>query len=332
MITRWKVLVLLLSVLLTACGGGGGGSATPAPPLDTVPPAVTLTAVASPTALSSQQLSGTVEPGSSVSLTLTPAGTSGEASVVGGNWTYSLAGLQAGSNTLVIVARDAAGNASAPLTTTIVLDAQAPLLTLSPPPARTSSGSAVLGGTVNETALVEVAYTGPGATLGAVSYPTATTWEVTVTGLSEGSHGFSVSGTDAVGNASARISATIIQDSLAPLVLLGQATPPAGAPAVSIWSPITFTFSEEMDPASILGATVLVADDLGPVPGIITSSDNKTFRFLGSEEGFLVPFEALSAVTVTISTAARDLTGNPLTTAVTWSFTAGANEPPPPPQ
>jgi hypothetical protein len=137
-IGQWKASALLLSVLLAACGGGGGGGATPAPPLDTTPPALTLTAVASPTALSSQQLSGTVELGGSVSLTLTPAGTSREASVEGGDWTFTLTGLQPGNNTLVIVARDAAGNASAPLTTTIVLDAQAPVLTLSPLPTRTS--------------------------------------------------------------------------------------------------------------------------------------------------------------------------------------------------
>ena len=122
-------------------------------------------------------------------------------------------------------------------------------------------------------------------------------------------------------------------DNVAPTVMTGLETPLAGTPAASIWTPITFTFSEEMDPASIIGnaTTISVVDNLGPLPGVITSSDNKTFRFLCSEDGFLVPFDPLSPVIVTISTAARDLAGNPLTAPVTWSFTVGPNEPPPPP-
>lgn len=329
-----KFSTLCLIALLTACGGGGGGGAASVTPADITPPAVTLTTVASPTALAAQLLSGTVETGASVSVTLSPAGTTGAATVTGGTWSYTLTGLQAGSNSLSIVARDAAGNSSAPLTATIILDVQAPVLTLTSPPARTSSGSTILSGTVNETALVEVVYSGPGGTVGTVSYPTATTWQAVVTGLAEGSHVFSVTGTDGVGNASAMVTATVVQDSVAPTIMAGLESPLLGTPAASIWAPITFTFSEEMDPASIIGSAtaVLVVDNIGPVPGVISSVDNKTFRFLGSENGDLVPFEPLSPVTVTITTEARDLVGNSLAAAVSWSFTAGPNEPPPPPE
>lgn len=331
-----KISILMFLVMLTACGGGGGGGGgAPVVPADITPPAVTVTAVASPTASTSQLLSGTVESGASVRVTLTPAGTTGNATVTGGNWSFALVGLQPGSNTLSIVASDAAGNMSAPLTATIFLDAQAPVLTLTAPPARTSAGTTLLSGTVNETALVEVGYTGPGATIGTLSYPTATTWEVAVTGLAEGSHVFSVTGTDSVGNTSAitaMVTATVVQDSVAPTVRTDLVIPLAGTSDASIWTPITFTFSEEMDPASIIGnaATISVVDNIGQVPGVITSTDNKTFRFAGYEDGFMVPFDPLSPVTVTISTAARDLAGNTLTVPVSWSFTVGENLPPPP--
>ncbi|MHB1399097.1 MAG: Ig-like domain-containing protein [Trichloromonadaceae bacterium] len=212
--------------MLTACGGGGGGGGGggegPAAPVDITPPAVTVTAVASPTVSTSQLLSGTVESGASVRVTLTPAGTTGNATVTGGNWSFALVGLQPGSNTLSIVASDAAGNMSAPLTATIILNVQAPVLTLTTPPARTRAGSTQLRGTVSETALVEVGYTGPGATIGTLSYPTATTWEVAVNGLLEGSHVFSVTGTVSVGNTSAStamVTATVVQDSVAPTVM-----------------------------------------------------------------------------------------------------------------
>ncbi|MHB8978814.1 MAG: Ig-like domain-containing protein [Trichloromonadaceae bacterium] len=347
--------------MLTACGGGGGGGGegpvapavpgdtvpvtpgdttpaapvdtTPAAPVDITPPAVTVTAVASPTASTSQLLSGTVESGASVRVTLTPAGTTGNATVTGGNWSFALVGLQPGSNTLSIVASDAAGNMSAPLTATIILDAQAPVLTLTTPPARTSAGTTQLSGTVNETALVEVGYTGPGATIGTLSYPTATTWEVAVTELAEGSHVFSVTGTDSLGNTSAitaMVTATVVQDSVAPTFMTGLETPLLGTTDASVWTPINFTFSEEMDPASIIGS--LVVENDGPVPGVITSTDNKTFRFVGFFEDGFWPFNEFSQVTVTIPTDARDLTGNSLAVQVTWSFTVGANVPPPPPE
>lgn len=321
----WKTSLLMLSVVLTACGGGGGGGETPAVPADLTPPAVTLTSVASPTALTSQLLSGTVEAGASVSLTLTPAGTTGSATVTGGTWTYTLSGLQAGSNSLSIVATDAAGNSSAPLTETIVLDTQAPVLTLTPVAARINVGNFLLSGSVNETAVVEVAYTGPGAALGAVTYPTATTWEVAVTGLAQGSHDFSISGTDGVGNTSAIILATVVHDSVAPTILSGLETPADGATDVSLLAPLSFVFSEEMDASSVNITTVQVVDGLGDVPGDISTVDGMMFVFTPSSS-----YDIDSVVQVTINAGVSDLAGNPMTAPLPWSFRT-ANAPPPPP-
>lgn len=320
----WITALLMLSVVLTACGGGGGGGETPAVPADLTPPAVTLTSVASPTALTSQLLSGTVEAGASVRLTLTPAGTAGSATVTGGTWTYTLSGLQAGSNTLSIVATDAAGNSSAPLTATIVLDTQAPVLSLSPVAARSNVGNLLLSGSVNETSVVEVAYTGPGAALGAVTY-TATTWEVAVTGLAQGSHDFSISGTDGVGNTSAIILATVVHDSVAPTVLPGQKTPADGATDVSLLAPLSFVFSEEMDASSVNITTVQVVDGLGDVPGDLSTVDGKMFVFTPSSS-----YDIDSVVQVTINAGVSDLAGNPMAAPVPWSFRT-ANAPPPPP-
>ncbi len=265
-----------------------------------------------------------------VTVELLPAGTRGQATVTGGNWTYLLNDLREGVNSVSIVATDGSGNQSSPLVVSIVRDTLAPDLTLNPPPVRIRTGQLLLQGEVNETAAILVTNTsGPGVVLGPVHYPTATSWQLQVTGMAEGSHQFTILATDGVGNP-ATIVATVVQDSVAPSLVPGQRTPADGSTDVNILQPIRFTFNETMAPATLTTAgptpTVTVRDDLGLVPGVVASPDGLTFTFTPEES-----YASDSDVQVTVTTGATDLAGNPLAEPVSWHFRTD-NQPPPPPQ
>ena len=85
-------------------------TATTSITLDTTPPLLTLAAVATPTALSSQVISGTVEPGVlPVVLTFSGA-TAGPVTITGNTWSSTLTGLVPGVNGFAVTATDVAGN------------------------------------------------------------------------------------------------------------------------------------------------------------------------------------------------------------------------------
>jgi len=76
--------------------------------LDTVPPAVTLNPVTTPTDLAVQPITGTREAGAAVQVSLN-GGAPISATGAGTSWSFSAA-LAAGDNTILITAIDAAGN------------------------------------------------------------------------------------------------------------------------------------------------------------------------------------------------------------------------------
>src|SRR5207245_1709285 len=80
---------------------------------------------------------------------------------------------------------------------------------------------------------------------------------------------------------------------------------------------ITATFSEAMDPSTINTTTFTLMQGTTPVPGTVTYT-NGTAIFTPADT--LAP---LSTYTVTISTGAKDLAGNALSTDMSWSFTTG---------
>jgi len=103
-------------------------------------------------------------------------------------------------------------------------------------------------------------------------------------------------------------------DRTAPTVV--STSPPANAATVPPSASISVTFSEDIDPASLDPYSAFaVSGGGGLVPGSITYS-NKTATFL--------PAAALNRntlYTVTLSTAVRDIAGNHLAGAYTFSFT-----------
>jgi outer membrane protein OmpA-like peptidoglycan-associated protein len=100
------------------------------------------------------------------------------------------------------------------------------------------------------------------------------------------------------------------------------------APTVTFTSPIkgdrttpvnqkvNAAFSENMDPATISGATFIVTQGSTPVAGKVTSNAS-TATFTPART-----FEKGKAYTATVTTGAKDLSGNALANNYVWDFTA----------
>ena len=112
----------------------------------------------------------------------------------------------------------------------------------------------------------------------------------------------------------------ITANSTPPTVL---ATVPASdATLVPTNSTVTATFSKAMDPSTITATGTFTLAVFGTGGAAVTG----TVQYAGTIATF-TPTSALTAATeytATISTAAKDLTGNALTANYVWSFTTGA--------
>jgi N-acetylneuraminic acid mutarotase len=96
-----------------------------------------------------------------------------------------------------------------------------------------------------------------------------------------------------------------------------ETSPVAGETGVAIDGSIVVSFSEAMDEATINAASFLLQDSVGnPIGGSV--SGGNTFRPYAS----LAPDETYTA---TLTTAVRDLAGNPLAQPYVWSFTTAPN-------
>ena len=107
-------------------------------------------------------------------------------------------------------------------------------------------------------------------------------------------------------------------DSVAPTVT---STIPADlAPTVATNQKVTATFSEPMDSTTITGLTfTLTGPGVTPVAGVVT------YSMIGATATF-TPTSVLATgilFTAKITTGAKDLAGNPLAIAHTWTFTTG---------
>jgi hypothetical protein len=108
-----------------------------------------------------------------------------------------------------------------------------------------------------------------------------------------------------------------IQDTTAPTV--NSTTPTNGATNIAVGSDITVTFSEAMDPTTINTTTInlKVTSSSAPVTGVVTldaTSKIATFNPTGN-------LLANTNYTLTVTTGAKDLAGNPLPGTVIVTFT-----------
>ncbi len=167
---------------------------------------------------------------------------------------------------------------------------------------QTVSGAAVAG-TVTYNATTRVATFTPSA-------PLAQTIGYTVT--------VSTAVKDAAGNAlaAAFTSTFTVGDTTPPTVV--STVPADAATNVSTTAPITATFSEAMDPLTINGTTFTLRTTAGATPVAGTVTYNPA-TFVAT----FTPAAALAGstgYTATITTGAKDATGNPLAAAKTWAF------------
>jgi len=95
-------------------------------------------------------------------------------------------------------------------------------------------------------------------------------------------------------------------------------SPADSATGVAIMSVITATFSEAMDPLTIVGANFTVAHGVTAVPGAVTydvAAMKATFTPTNNLSG------GSTVYTVTVKDAVKDLAGNGLAADKVWSFT-----------
>lgn len=109
-------------------------------------------------------------------------------------------------------------------------------------------------------------------------------------------------------------------DATAPTIV--RVNPPDGTTGVPINGPITVQFSEPIAPTTVNGSTFVVGGASGPILGTFSFEQNNTV--VRWKPANLFQFAPSTAHTVTISSGVTDLSGNPMTTTFSSSFTAGS--------
>lgn len=183
------------AVIVTATDAAGNTSTVQRNIIyDKTPPALTINPVTAPTNIVNQQVSGTMEPGATVSVTCPTAMVGLVSYPTATTWQAIVANMTEGDNILSATATDQVGNVSAPMTATIVLDTQAPdTLILSGPPALTNINGAGFSFTSTEAGSTFECKLDQGAYAACVSL-------ANFINLLDGTHTLQVRATDLAGN------------------------------------------------------------------------------------------------------------------------------------
>jgi hypothetical protein len=252
--------------VITALSTDTGGNSTTVNAtitLDTVPPAVSIDPVTSPTNVDSQTVTGTVEDGITVTVTVDTAASVGTVTYPSSTtWSVDITGLVEGDNVITATATDGAGN-TASAQATITLDTVPPAVGIDPVTSPTNVDSQTVTGTVEDGITVTVTVD-TAASVGTVTYPSSTTWSVDITGLVEGDNVITASATDAVGNTGSA-QATITLDTSGVLVSIDPVTSPTNADSQTV----TGTVSD--------GDTVSVTADTSASVGTVTYPSSTTW-------------------------------------------------------
>ncbi|MCE5262102.1 MAG: chitobiase/beta-hexosaminidase C-terminal domain-containing protein [Deltaproteobacteria bacterium] len=159
---------------------------------------------------------GTVTDMTGITLMIDVEGTLYPVTVNSGSFEQTIAFAVQKSYQIVVSAADETGHTSTVIRN-IVYDLTKPALVIHPVVSPTNQSSQTLSG--DKEALVTIAVSCPTATVGAVAYPTPTTWSVPLTGLSAGVNAVTVTGTDEAANQSL-LTAEITLDTAAPVTTL----------------------------------------------------------------------------------------------------------------
>jgi hypothetical protein len=151
------------------------------------------------TKVASQTISGTVDLGATVQVSVNGAPIATSVNVNGVSW-IAVAQLAAVTNTITVTATDISENMSGPALITITLDTAAPSLAIHPASTspKTNKKNRTIDGTVDAGAIVTVK-------MGVTTLPftlndTGTIWSTTVSGLIAGANNVTINAADAVGN------------------------------------------------------------------------------------------------------------------------------------
>ncbi len=297
------------TVTATALDAAGNTTTTTARTftIDTIAPALSILAPANGAEIndSAPTISGTAEAGASVIVTIDGAPQPPVIAAADGTWSITSPTLDGGPHTVSVVATDAAGNASTAATTTFTVDIAAPAVALVAPldGATLDDSTPTISGTAEAGASVVV-------TIDDEPQPPVIaaadgTWSITSPTLDDGSHTVSVIATDAVGNASAPVSASFTVDLTAPAVAL---TAPADDAVLNDATP---TLSGTASDAGGLAAGTPVTVTVLTAQGLVAFTADVAVDGAGA---WSVDADMLNDGIYTITATATDAAGNTTTT------------------
>ncbi len=167
-------------------------------------------------------------PTASVGIVSTPTATT---------WSVDLTNMQQGTNTVTVAATDEAGNSTSVIRN--IISSPTPV-TIDPVKTPTNNGQQQITGAMelNSTITVSCAT----AMVGTISYPTTTTWQAIIAGMSEGANSISATATDLEGNTTDPVTATIVLDTHAPDTIIT-----SGPGALTIINTASFSFTSTED-------------------------------------------------------------------------------------
>ncbi|WP_106604257.1 Ig-like domain-containing protein, partial [Chitinophaga ginsengisoli] len=277
---------------------------TQAPPAPTITTAQTLTSDNTPT------VTGTAEANSTVTIYVDGAAAGTTTANAGGNYTFTVpTALPDGTHAFTSTATDAVGNTSAPSATlNITIDTQAP-----PVPTITTAQTPTNDNTPTVTGIAEVNSTVTiyvdGSAVGTTTANASGNYTFTVpTALADGTHAFTATATDAVGNVSAP-SATLN-------ITIDTQAPPA--PTITTAQTLTSDNTPTVTGTAEANSTVTVYKD-GAIVATVSAdgSGNYTYTFTTS----------LADGPYALTATATDAVGNVSAPSATLNITIDTQKP-----
>lgn len=289
---------------IAAYGINGGGT----PTADTTPPTLTVNPAPAVTASPTLVLSGSLENGATLTVTTDTAAVAGTPQISAtGTWTVTVAALAAGVNGITVTATDTAGNITT-RSLAVTYSATAVNLTIDPVATPVNTPTLTVSGTMGAGAAVFVALSTP-ATAGPVTYPTATTWRSTITGLVSGENIITVTAAR-TGSVSAVSRAVVVLSTTPPPLSL--AMPADGSTTSLQLLTITGLTAPDIATVTVNGAVIPVSNGLFST-GILLSGGVNTILVTATDvagnttrETRQITYDpAAPAVRITTPTAGR---------------------------
>ena len=229
-------------------------------------------------------------------------------------WNYTSGALPDGSYTVQATVVDNAGNQqAAPATTTVTIDNVPPVTGITAKPASLSNlPTASFSFTADEQSSFSCTLDGTAAPCVCTS-ATGTACTQSYTGLTSGPHSFSVSAKDRAGNLELSEKTVNWSIDLVPPTVTG-VTPADGTIRLGVANAaITATFSKDLDPASVTGATLYL--DHGAAGTVSYDPATRKATFTPN-----APLAYATTYTATLGTGIADPAGNHLAGSHSWTF------------